>query len=200
VVRRSPTLGARPPEGALVLFDGQDKDAWTGGRLDREHGILVADGSQVDSARHFNNYLLHVEFMVPFKPRTRGSSRGDSGVWNVGRYEVQVADSFGLDRKSDNCGGLCYFAPPAVNMCLPPLVWQTFDIAFTNAVQQDGKKVQNARITVRHNGVLIHDNVEFARPTEGAPLIFTGSEGTPGPIRLQWSNPAYYRNIWIVEK
>lgn len=198
VIRRSPTLGAKPPAGALVLFDGTSAAEWTGGRVDKEHGILNTDGADILSKRKFNNYQLHVEFFLPFRPSARGQGRGNSGVYQVDHYELQVLDSFGLDGKDNECGGIYTKAAPTVNMCLPPLVWQSYDIDFTNAVRADGKKVKNARITVKHNGVLIHDNVEINGPTGGHR---SEPEGTPGPIKLQGhGNPLQFRNIWIAEK
>jgi hypothetical protein len=137
--------------------------------------------------------------MLPFKPAARGQGRGNSGVYMVDHYEVQVLDSFGLEGKDNECGGIYTQKAPLVNMCLPPLQWQTYDIEFTNAeIDSQGKKVKNARITARHNGTLIHDGVEIARPTGGGD---NRPEGTPGALRLQGhGNPLQYRNIWIVEK
>lgn len=198
ITRKSTTLGAKPPEGAIVLFDGKNTDEWTGGRNDKEHGILNTDGKDILSKRKFNNYQLHVEFMLPYRPDARGQGRGNSGVYQVDHYEVQVLDSFGLDGKNNECGGVYTKADPKVNMCLPPLVWQTYDIDFTNAVQENGKKTKNARMTMKHNGVVIHDNIEINGPTGGSR---SDPEGTPGPIKLQGhGNPLQYRNIWIVEK
>ncbi len=198
ITRKSPTLGAKPPEGAIVLFNGQDANEWSRGRVDTQNGILNTDGGDLLSKRKFNNYTLHVEFLLPYRPDARGQGRGNSGVYQVDHYEVQVLDSFGLDGKNNECGGIYTKADPKVNMCLPPLVWQTYDIDFTNAVADGGKKVKNARITMKHNGVVIHDNVEISGPTGGHRQ---DPEGTPGPIKLQGhGNPLQYRNIWIVEK
>jgi hypothetical protein len=198
VVRKSPTLGAKPPQGALVLFDGKDTEEWTGGRLDKATGNLNTDGKDILSKRKFNNYVLHLEFLLPYRPDARGQGRGNSGVYQVDHYEVQVLDSFGLDGKNNECGGVYTKAAPKVNMCLPPLTWQTYDIEFTNAVQENGKKVKNARLTAKHNGVVIHDDLEIDGPTGGHR---SEPEGTPGPIKLQGhGNPLQYRNIWIVEK
>jgi hypothetical protein len=198
VVRESPTMGAKPPEGALVLFDGMNTDEWKGGRLDKESGCLNTDGADILSKKAFNNYILHVEFLLPYRPEGRGQGRGNSGVYQVDMYECQVLDSFGLDGKNNECGGFYTKAEPKVNMCLPPLVWQTYDIDFTNAVAEGGKKVTNAHATVKHNGVVIHDNVDINGPTGGGRKA---EEGTPGPIKLQGhGNPLQFRNIWIVEK
>jgi hypothetical protein len=151
------------------------------------------------SKRTFGDCTLHVEFMTPFMPRARGQARGNSGVYLQGRYEVQVLDSFGLEGKNNECGGLYELSDPKVNMCYPPLQWQTYDIAYTAArYDQSGKKVSNARITVRHNGIVVQDNVELARGTRAAPV----EEGVAkGPIYLQnHGNPVFYRNIWVVER
>jgi hypothetical protein len=199
-VRQSPTVGQKPPQGALVLFDGTDTKEWKGGRLDKATGFLNTDGHDILSKRNFNNYTLHVEFLLPYRPDARGQGRGNSGVYQVDHYEVQVLDSFGLDGKNNECGGIYTKAAPKVNMCLPPLIWQTYDIDFTNAVRDanGGKKIKNAMLSMKHNGVVIHENVEINGPTGGHR---NDPEGTPGPIKLQGhGNPLQFRNIWIVEK
>jgi hypothetical protein len=199
-VRKSPTLGAKPPEGALVLFDGTDTKEWTGGRLDKETHLLNTDGRDIRTKRKFNNYTVHVEFLLPYRPDARGQGRGNSGFYQVDMYEVQILDSFGLDGKNNECGGVYTLLTPKVNLCLPPLVWQTYDVEFTNAVRDEmsKKKVKNARITVKHNGVVIHDDAEIKEKTGGAR---GDPEGTPGPIQLQGhGNPLQFRNIWVVEK
>jgi Domain of Unknown Function (DUF1080) len=198
VTRASPTLGAKPPEGAIVLFDGGNKDAWTGGRVDDKNKILNTDGADIRTKQKFNNYTAHVEFMLPYRPDARSQGRGNSGFYQVDMYEVQVLDSFGLDGKDNECGGVYTKAAPKVNMCLPPLVWQTYDADFTNAVSEGGKVVKKARLTLKHNGVVVHDNIEIDGKTGGAR---SDPEGTPGPLQLQGhGNPLQYRNIWVVEK
>jgi 3-keto-disaccharide hydrolase len=198
VERKSPTLGAKPPEGALVLFDGTDHGHWVGGRFDEKTKVLNTDGKDIRSKNNFNNYTVHLEFMLPFKPDGRGQGRGNSGFYQVLMYEVQVLDSFGLEGKNNECGGVYTKADPKVNMCLPPLAWQTYDIDFTNAVAEGGKVVKKARLTCKHNGVVIHDDIEIDGKTGGAR---NDPEGTPGPLLLQGhGNPLQYGNIWIVEK
>jgi len=197
-VRESPTLGAKPPEGALVLFDGTNKDAFTGGRLDEKTRFLNTDGNNINTKHKFNNYTCHLEFMLPYRPDARSQGRANSGFYQVLMYEVQVLDSFGLDGKNNECGGVYQKADPKVNMCLPPLVWQTYDVDFSNAVAEEGKVVKKARLTVKHNGVVIHDDIEIDGKTGGAR---NDPEGTPGPLQLQGhGNPLQYRNIWVVEK
>ncbi|WP_020473236.1 3-keto-disaccharide hydrolase [Zavarzinella formosa] len=196
--RQSPTLGAKPPEGAIVLFDGTSNSAWTGGRVDEKTKFLNTDGKDINTKQKFNNYSMHLEFMLPYRPDARGQGRGNSGFYQVLMYEVQVLDSFGLDGKDNECGGVYTKAAPKVNMCLPPLTWQTYDAEFTNAVSEDGKVVKKSRLTLKHNGVVVQDNIEINGKTGGAR---NDPEGTPGPIQLQGhGNPLQYRNIWIIEK
>ncbi len=182
VERKSQTLGAKPPQGAIVLFDGTNTDEWTGGRLDKETKFLNTDGHDILTKRKFTNYTAHVEFLLPYRPAARGQGRGNSGFYQVDLYEVQILDSFGLDGKDNECGGVYTKAAPKVNMCLPPLVWQTYDADFTSAVREGDKKTSNARLTLRHNGVLVHDNIEINGPTGGSR---NEPEGTPGPLKLQ---------------
>ncbi len=198
-VRKSPTLGQKPPDGAIVLYDGTGSDEWKGGRLDKKTGLLNTDGHDITTKRKFSNYLVHVEFMLPYRPDARGQGRGNSGFYQVDHYEVQILDSFGLEGKNNECGGIYSLVAPKLNMCLPPLTWQTYDVEFTNAVRDaDGKKIKNSRITVKLNGVAIHDNVAIPGVTGGAR---SEPEGTPGILRLQGhGNPLQFRNIWIVEK
>jgi len=207
ITRKSPTLGAKLPKGAIILFNGQANDQIKGEIKD---GLLWA-GSETTA--EFGNFHLHVEFRLPYKPSAPPSSqdRGNSGIYLQNRYETQVLDTFGLvynkdwvdlPLKSDPsrwCGCFYTFKTPDTPMCLPPLSWQTYDIDFTAPkFDPSGRKVANARITVIHNGVKIHDNVELPKGT-GA-----GSkrpEVPKGPIVFQGhGNPIAYRNVWVVEK
>jgi hypothetical protein len=194
VERKSPTEGAVAPAGGLALFDGTNTDAWEGTGMDA--GKLLKEGQ--NSKQKFQNYSLHIEFMLPYMPAARGQGRGNSGVYNQGRYEVQVLDSFGLEGKDNECGGIYSIKAPDLNMCFPPLQWQTYDIDYTAAKFDDkGKRTANARMTVKHNGVVIHKDVELPKSTTAAPL---GDGPEPGPLHLQnHGNPVRFRNIWIVE-
>ena len=197
VIRESPTLGKAAPEGAVVLFDGKSVDNWEGGKM-TEDGLLMQGTT---SKQKFGSHKLHIEFRIPYQPEDRGQGRGNSGIYVQGRYEVQMLDSFGLEGKNNECGGIYSVKDPDVNMCFPPLSWQTYDIEYTAAkFDDDGKKlIANPRMTVRHNGVLVHDNVELPgeRSTTAAPSK-PGLEA--GPIYLQNHGcPVRYRNIWVVE-
>ena len=192
--RKSPTLGAKPPSGAIVLFDGSSADNFEHGKI-VEGDLLLASCA---SKQKFGDHALHLEFRTPFKPYGRGQGRGNSGVYIQSRYEVQVLDSFGLEGRNNECGGIYSISTPIVNMCLPPLTWQTYDYDYTSArYDANGKKVKNARVTIRHNGVVIHDDLELTHGTPGR-----HPEG-PGPDALYLQghgNPVVYRNIWVVEK
>jgi hypothetical protein len=194
VERTSPTLGKEPPAGATVLFDGKSIDQWTGGKL--VDGQYLG-ATNVTSKKKLADHHLHIEFRTPFMPKSRGQGRGNSGVYVQGRYELQVLDSFGLEGENNECGGFYSISKPNVNMCLAPLSWQTYDIDFTAAKYDGDKKVTNARVTVRHNGVVIHDDLELPNGTPG-----NQPEG-PGPESLflqDHGNPVVFRNIWILEK
>jgi hypothetical protein len=192
--RQSPTLGAKPPAGATVLFDGKSVEAFKDGRLD---GDTLMQG--LNTKGTWQNFSLHLEFKIPFQPTARGQGRGNSGCYLQGRYEVQMLDSFGLEGENNECGGFYTIASPKVNMAFPPLSWQTYDIDYTAAAfDATGKKTANARATVKHNGILIQDNIELDHATTAAPM----KEGPePGPLHFQdHGNPVRYRNIWLVAK
>ncbi len=194
VERTSPTLGAKPPEGAIVLFDGTNTDAWQTGKL-VEGGLL---GVPARTKQKFQDFTLHLEFRTPFMPKESGQKRGNSGMYLVDQYECQVLDSFGLTGENNECGGIYTVAKPIVNMCLPPLSWQTYDVDFRCArFDEAGKKTEDGVVTIKHNGIVIHDKLKLKATPGGAQK----DEERPGALYLQdHSNPVHFRNIWIVEK
>jgi hypothetical protein len=192
LVRVSPTIGANPPPQAIVLFDGAQPEHLEGAKV-TEDGLLEVGTTTKMPVQDFR---LHLEFRLPYMPFSTGQARGNSGVYIQRRYEVQILDSFGLEGVFNECGALYRQQPPELNMCLPPLAWQTYDIWFRAArFDDEGNKTAKARITVLHNGVPIHNNWEIAAKT-GAGLP-EGPE--PMPILLQnHSDPVHFRNVWIV--
>lgn len=202
VDRVSPTLGAKPPEGAVVLMDGSNLDAWERSPLKwllLDDGSTRVCGSSFVTRQEFGDGLYHVEFRTPYMDTARDQGRGNSGVYVQGRYEVQVLDSFGEEPADNLCGGIYKIAVPVADACLPPTQWQTYDIEFTAPrFDGSGKKTKNAIITVRHNGVVVHDHVELPTFT-GGPV--QSNEVPKGPIMLQdHGNPVDYRNFWVVPK
>jgi Domain of Unknown Function (DUF1080) len=196
VERHSPTEGAKAPAAAIVLFDGSNADAWTNGQMDER--MLLKWGTKTKQA--FKDFTLHIEFILPFKPLGRGQGRGNSGVYIQDRYEVQVLDSFGLKGADNECGGIYHHNAPSVNMCYPPLQWQTYDIDFTAPkFDEAGKKTKNGVVSIKHNGTIIHDHLELTSTTPGGG--FKEEVPAPGPFQLQnHGNPVFYRNVWVVEK
>ena len=195
VERKSPTLGSKAPAGATVVFDGKGVEKLDGGKMTPD-GLLMQGVTSKDS---FGDATWHIEFRLPYQPKDRGQGRGNSGAYIQGAYEIQMLDSFGLDGLNNECGGVYSVAAPAVNMCYPPLQWQTYDIDFTAPKYDGDKKVSPARMTVRHNGVVIHDNVAVNQITPGG----TGGDDkrVKGPLHLQdHGNPVRYRNIWVQPK
>lgn len=191
VNRKSRTLGAKPPAGATVLFADAASNDFPDGRLADDESLLAG----ATSKHQFRDGRLHVEFLLPYQPDVRPSERGISGVFLQGRYEVHISDSFGLAEGDRGTGALGNAKAPDVNMCFPPNTWQTFDIDFVAAKYDGDRKTADARATVRHNGVLIQDNVALREESVGRIL----SEGpNTGPLWLQpHDEPVRFRNIWI---
>ena len=194
VERKSPTMGAKAPEGATVFFDGSNNQGWNNGKM--IEGMLLG-ANTCSTKKQLGDHTLHIEFRTPFMPKARGQGRGNSGVYIQGRYECQVLDSFGLEGENNECGGIYTVAKPIVNMCLPPTTWQTYDMEFTAAkYDAAGKKTTPARVTIKHNGVLIHDNIEL----KGTPG-YKPEGPAPESLFLQNHGDAVaFRNIWVVEK
>ena len=198
--RTSPTLGKPAPKDAVLCFPEDFTNV--------KDGIMMAGGK---TRKNLGSFHMHLEFMQPLKPGRNPSSqdRGNSGIYIFDNYEIQVIDSFALDFNMTNnaikteslnsqwCGALYKQKVPDVHMAYPPLRWQTFDIDF-QAPEFDGdKKVKNARITVRHNGVLIHSDIELKTGTGGGAKK---KQLAVGPVFFQQhGNPVMYRNVWATE-
>ena len=163
-------------------------------------GLLQATGTT--SKPTFKDYNLHLEFRTPYKPFARGQGRGNSGVYFGGRWETQVLDSFALEGKMNECGGIYSISEPDVNACLPPLVWQTYDVDFTAAkFDKDGNRKAWPRMTVKLNGVTIHKDRELPKDNTTAAPGKGALKDEPLPVFLQnHGNPVVFRNIWILPK
>ena len=143
-------------------------------------------------------YTLHLEFMLSFMPNATGQARSNSGVYLQEEYECQVLDSFGLEGENNECAGFYQQLKPIVNACFPPLTWQTYDFDVTPAKFNDkGEKIANAVITVKHNGILVHDKAELAHETPGGKTEKTEAGEARGVFLQGHGNKVQYRNIWI---
>lgn len=191
------------PKGATALFDGKDLSAWQsrkGGEAKwkiRDGYAEVAPGTgDIYTKAMFTDFQLHVEFWLPLMADKQGQARANSGVYLQGRYEVQVLDSYGLDSKDNDCGGIYKIAAPLVNACRKPEEWQTYDIAFRAARFTGEQMMEKPRVTVFHNGVMIHNNLEVPTPTGGA---LDQDMQKPGPLLLQdHGDLVRYRNVWML--
>lgn len=200
VERKSPTQGKPAPEDALLTLP----DGFT----NVKDGILMVGGK---TKKEVSSFHMHLEFSLPFKPGRNPSNqdRGNSGIYIFNTYEIQIIDSFALDLKSENnaiplesenkqwCGALYKTKLPDVPMVFPPLRWQTYDIDFQAPEFNGDQKTKHARITVHHNGIVIHDDVELTTGTGN------GAKRKPlakGPVFFQaHGNPVQFRNVWISE-
>ena len=196
------TLGAKPPEGAVVLFDGKSLDGWLANDGKSPAAWPLADGvftvgkgkGSIRTAKTFGDVKIHLEFNVPLMPDAKGQARGNSGVYLGGAYELQILDSYGLTPKNNDCGAIYQQVVPAVNACKPPLQWQTYDIVFHKAHLNGDKVAHKARVSVLQNGVKIIDEAQI-EPTPGGVGTKAGEDG---PIMLQdHNNDVQFRNIWV---
>ncbi|WP_372847109.1 DUF1080 domain-containing protein [Pontiella sp.] len=201
VERKSPTLGIPAPKNAVLKFP----DGFT----HVKDGIMSAGGQ---TTKDLGAFHMHLEFMLPLKPGDNPTSqkRGNSGIYIFNNYEIQILDSFAVDYRnpannalkpeSSNlqwCGALYKTKLPDVNMSYPPLRWQTYDIDFKPPEFDGETKTKNARVTVRLNGVLIHDDFELKTGTgNGAKK----PQLAKGPVFFQnHANPVVFRNVWVTE-
>jgi hypothetical protein len=194
VERQSPTLGAKPPEHSIVLFDGSGTEQFQKATM-TEDGLLQEGADLKPMIQDFD---LHLEFMLPYMPKKEGQARGNSGIYIMSRYECQILDSFAQEAVNNSCGAIYLFKPADVNMCLPPLVWQTYDIRFTAPRwAADKTKIRNARISSWLNGVKVQDDVDVPSSTgHGKP-----EEPSLLPTLLQDHDcPVRFRNAWIVDR
>lgn len=207
VVTPGTTPGAAPSD-AIILFDGKDLSGWRSLRDGSDAKWEVKDGymqvaprtGDIVTKQEFGDCQLHIEWATPSVVKGEGQERGNSGVFLMGHYEVQVLDSFNNKTYFHGQAGAVYKQhAPLVNATRPPGEWQMYDIIFkAPKFDEIGKPVERARVTVLHNGVLIQNHVEIFGETwhDRAPLYI--AHGPKGPLKLQdHGNPVRYRNIWV---
>jgi hypothetical protein len=200
----TPGVGTAPPSDATVLFDGKDLSKWKSG--DKDAGWKVADGAMevngtgtIETRDSFGDLQLHLEWASPAKVESESQGRGNSGVFLMGRYEVQVLDSFDNRTYSDGQAAALYGQrPPDVNASRKPGEWQSYDIFF-RAPRFDGDKLASPGIiTVMHNGVCVHHAEALLGATAHRAVAKYEPHPPTGPIALQdHGNPVRYRNIWV---
>lgn len=200
VVSPGETAGS-PPSDATILFDGIDTSAWKDVESWKvKDGAMIVGNKSIETKLKFGDCQLHIEWSSPTPPDGTGQHRGNSGIFMMGKYEIQVLDSYQSDTYHDGQAGAIYKqTPPAVNAMRPPGEWNVYDIFWTAPrFDEAGKLESPAYITAVHNGVLILNHFElqgdtpFDRPPE------YNAHGETGPISLQDHNhPVRFRNIWV---
>lgn len=192
VQRTSSTMGLKAPSNAVKLFV-ETPSGLVNPRVDSENHLMV--GTVTDFP--VQSFQLHLEFKIPYQPNKSQQGRGNSGVYIQRRYEIQILDSFGEPNEFNYCGSLYRQRPASLLMSYPPEQWQTYDIWFTPARWSGDQKIANARLTVLHNGVKIHDNVSIKTKT-GA-----GQKEGPNPLPILFQDhgdPVKFRNVWLVHQ
>jgi hypothetical protein len=198
------------PSDAVVLFDGTSLAEWVrqsdggaaGWRVTDGHMEVVGGSGTIATRRSFGDVQLHVEWAAPAPPHGEGQERGNSGVFLMGRYEIQILDSYRNDTYADGQAAALYGqTPPLVNASRPPGEWQTYDIVFRRPrFGPDGSVVQPARATVFHNGVLVQDNVAFTgRTVHGRKAVYEPHEDRLPLVLQDHGDPVRFRNIWVRE-
>jgi len=194
---------SKPPTDAIVLFDGKDLSKWIGGEnWIIDGGVATAAKEGITTKQGFGDCQLHLEFATPDKVEGTGQERGNSGVYLMGKYEVQILDSFENKTYYDGqCASIYKQQPPMVNVCRKPGEWQSYDILFTAPkFDAEGKVTRPAYMTVLHNGVLVHNHFELLGATSYYEAPKYTRHGDKEPIHLQFhGNPVKFRNIWLRE-
>jgi len=200
------SANATPPSDAIVLFDGKDLSQWVDKRTGGPVGWSVVDGvavsakGDIQTTNQFGDMQLHLEYREPLLKGREGQDRGNSGVYLMGRYEIQVLDCYTNKTYADGMtGGIYGQHPPLANACRPPGEWQTYDIIFNVPhFDADGKLLTPAYATVIFNGVIVQNHQAIRGDTNWrVPGSYT-PVGPTGPLALQYhNNSVSFRNIWV---
>lgn len=196
-----------PPTDAVVLFDGSDLSQWAGDsgqtapwKVENGYAEIVPGSGNIHTRRAFGDCQLHVEWAEPLPPRGEGQERGNSGVYLMGKYELQVLDSYDNKTYPDGQAGAVFGQfPPLVNATRGPGEWQSYDIVFHRPrFDARSRVVKPARLTVFQNGVLVQDDVELSGPTaHGQRSLYVAHPDTLPLLLQDHASPVRYRNIWI---
>jgi hypothetical protein len=190
---------AKAPSDAVVLFDGTNLDQWVGGQWKIENGYMQVTKGELKTRDSFGSCQLHIEWMSPSPAKGEGQGRGNSGIFLMSKYELQVLDSFDNVTYADGQAASIYGQyPPLVNASRAPGQWQSYDVVFhAPKFKEDGSLASAASITVLHNGVLAQDNSQIMGGT-GHHKIFPYEKHDKLPITLQdHGQPVRYRNVWL---
>ncbi|MFK5955784.1 MAG: DUF1080 domain-containing protein [Planctomycetota bacterium] len=205
VVKPGASVGDAPSD-AVVLFDGSNLDAWLtpAGETPTwklENGTMVVAGNaDIQTKLPIGDCQLHVEWATPAQRSGNSQSMGNSGVFLMGLYEIQVLDTWNNSSYADGTAAALYGQfPPSVNVCRPSGAWQTYDILFTAPkFSESGGLESPAKVTLLHNGVLVHHNRELLGPTVHRTLPPRGAHPSKLPLKLQnHGDPVRFRNIWV---
>jgi hypothetical protein len=198
-----PGMDNRPPSDAVVLFDGTDMSAFKeGDDWPVRDGYVTTAKHDIETKQSFGDCQLHLEWAEPKKVSGHGQGRGNSGVFMMSNYEIQVLDSYDNDTYYDGqCGAVYKQHPPMVNACRKPGEWQTYDIIWEGPrFDKQGKLTKPAYVTVLQNGIVVQNHFELEGGTFYVEKPHYAAHPEKMPIRLQWHNNAVrFRNIWIRE-
>lgn len=198
------TVPGQPPSDAIVLFDGTDLSKWTGKegvanwKVENGYMEVVPKTGDIETREHFGDCQLHLEWAAPAIVKGESQARGNSGVFLMGRYEVQILDCYENVSYADGMTASIYGEyPPLVNACRKPGEWQTYDILWHGPRFEGDKLLKPARITVLHNGVVVHHNAELFGPTSHKAIAPYTPQPDVGPLKLQdHGDLVRFRNIW----
>lgn len=187
------------PADAIVLFNGMDLNQWQPSDWKLENGHLVSGNKILESRQSFGDAQIHLEWMAPADFEGPWYNRGNNGVLLMGRYEIQIFDSYNEKIYPDGQAAAIYGqTPPRVNVTRPPGEWQTFDVIFSAPVFEAGKLAQPARVTLFHNGVLVHFNEPIHGEVAHRAVPSYKVQTSLGPLALGGHGcPVRFRNIWV---